>query len=71
MDWDPIGVAPPDDEYDCILWPVYRSLEAGADAVAIAALLGREAADNLGIPDAPGTAETAARLVETWRTTKE
>jgi len=29
-EWDPIGVGPdgPKDEYDCLLWPVMRQLEA-------------------------------------------
>ena len=60
--WDPIGAGTPDDEYDCLIWPVVRRLESGADAAELAAWLREEMAVHFGLDSPSGTDEAAERL---------
>jgi hypothetical protein len=46
--WDPIPGAP-DDEYDCLIWPLVRYLDEGAVRSEIAAWLQSEVATHYGI----------------------
>ena len=64
VEWDPIGVGPdgPRDEYDCLLWPVMRKLEAAASPEELMAFLAAELEDHFGAPgDAEGIAKFVAR----------
>ena len=66
LEWDPIGAATPDDEYDCLIWPVIRQLESGADAPELATWLREEMAVHFGLDSPSGTEETAERLRAAW-----
>lgn len=61
-EWDPIGVGPngPQDEYDCLLWPVMRQLEAGAAPDELRAFLAAELQEHFGHG---GDAESIAAFV--------
>ena len=66
-EWDPIGVMDdpewPRDEYDCMVGPSLRMLEAGASAGEIADYLHRETTEHFGLKgDLSNCAEFAARL---------
>lgn len=66
LEWDPIGAATPADEYDCLIWPVVRRLESGADTPELAAWLREEMAAHFGLDSVSGTEETAERLRVAW-----
>ena len=61
-EWDPIGVGPdgPKDEYDCLLWPVMRQLEADASPEELGAFLAAELEEHFGHG---GDAESIASFV--------
>jgi hypothetical protein len=61
-EWDPIGVGGdgPKDEYDCLLWPVMRQLEADAPPEELTAFLAAELEEHFGLP---GDAERIATFV--------
>ena len=40
--WDPLGIEPPRDEYDCLVPPVLRALEQGEKEEAVAAVLAQK-----------------------------
>jgi hypothetical protein len=63
-EWDPIGLVPdaPDDEYDCLIWPILRRLEDGVPAEALVAFLATQLEDHFGLqPDAANVAAFAER----------
>lgn len=68
--WDPIGVAGivhAADEYDCMLGPLLRLLQQGADASRIEAWLTAEVQTHFGLgPDASREARLADELVVWW-----
>lgn len=66
LEWNPIGAATPDDEYDCLIWPVVRRLESGADDPELAAWLREEMAVHFGLDSPSGTDEAAERLRAAW-----
>ena len=66
LEWDPIGAGVPDDEYDCLIWPVVRRLESGTDAPELAAWLREEMDAHFGIDSPRGIDETAERLHAAW-----
>ena len=64
VEWNPLGVGPdgPRDEYDCLLWPVMRKLEAAASPDELTAFLAAELEGHFGAPgDAEGIAKFVAR----------
>lgn len=70
--WDPIGVADVvDDEYDCMLAPLWQRLRNGATAAEISELLWFELEDHFGLdPHAHDVDAFANRLhawAESWR----
>ncbi len=68
--WDPIGVMDdpewPRDEYDCLVGPVLRRLEAGDAVDAVAAFLEREVRDHFGLEPVPGAARAFAERAAAW-----
>jgi len=61
---DPIGVGPdgPKDEYDCLLWPVMRQLEADASPEELCGFLAAELEEHFGHGgDAEGIASFVAQ----------
>lgn len=72
--WDPIGVADlVDDEYDCLLAPLWRRLISGASRADISEYLWYELEDHFGLdPAAHGVdafADRLAALAATWHHT--
>ena len=53
QDWDPIGCAVPEDEYDSYVWPVLGLLQEGALREVIADYLQRTADETIGCPVPP------------------
>lgn len=47
-DWDPIGCAVPEDEYDSYVWPVLKLLRNGALRAEVEAYLRRTADETIG-----------------------
>jgi hypothetical protein len=71
--WDPIGVLDdpdwPRDEYEGLVGPVLRRLEAGDTPAQLAAYLRAEARDRFGLdPDGCPPEAAAARMVAWYRT---
>ena len=72
-DWDPIGVGSggPDDEYDCLLWPVLRMLEDNAGVDTLTSFLTVELHDHFGVDGrfaAPNdSAFRSRKWFDTWR----
>jgi hypothetical protein len=65
--WDPIGGGVPDDEYDCLVWPTIKRLDAGATPEELACWLTSELSGHFGIEaTATGTEDTAQRLHDVW-----
>ena len=68
--WDPIGVYGtqhpdfewPDDEYDCLLPPLERLLDARAPATEVAAFLDSELRGHFGLTTYPDPGEFAVKL---------
>ena len=69
-EWDPIGLideGAPEDEYDCLVGPVLRHLEARTPVHEIAAFLDREMAEHFGASGATGSVAFAAKA-QAWYT---
>ena len=52
VEWDPIGAVgagAPEDEYDCVVWPLLRQLDEGATARNLASYLVAEFNDHFGV----------------------
>lgn len=68
--WDAIGLVEefPEDEYDCVVFPVLRQLQNGADVDELAAWLGDFAKDHFGVISSPkADRRAAAELMRWWR----
>jgi hypothetical protein len=70
--WDPIGVADlVDDEYDCMLAPLWQRLLKGATAAEISEFLWLELEDHFGLDphalDVDGFANRLVAWAESWR----
>lgn len=64
LEWDAIEAGTPDDEYDCMIGPLYGLVFKGSDKDQIAAWLADYRADHFGLPaDAESDARLARRLV--------
>jgi hypothetical protein len=64
--WDPIGCAPPPDEYDCLLLPLLNKLQSGCNQDFVKGFLDREIGDHFGMnPRSCGTEEFAKKVM-TW-----
>jgi hypothetical protein len=71
-EWDPIGIigpSGPDDEYDCLLWPLMRLLERGVSQENIAEYLGRELNEHFGLSIPADTPQFAGRVKAWYETT--
>lgn len=55
-----------DDEYDCLVGPLYRRLVEGVDSVAITGYLERELVDHFGLSPPPSAQSFVARLLAWW-----
>ncbi len=65
-EWDPIPGSP-DDEYDCLVWPSIKRLDAGGKSADLAEWLSAELREHFGLTS--GQAETgpiAQRLLDVW-----
>ena len=71
-EWDPIGVSGVGDavdEYDCILWPLMRMLEASESVEGIAGYLTKELREHFGLdPSDSGVLEFAVRASRWFET---
>lgn len=47
--WNPLGLLPSRNEYDCLITPVLRALERGANHVTVADVLNRHLEGNFGV----------------------
>jgi hypothetical protein len=68
-EWDPIGVIGehgPDDEYDCLLWPLMRLLEGGASVRDLTDYLQQEFTDHFGLSAAPQGSLQFAEQAKCW-----
>jgi len=72
-EWDPIRlieVGAPQDEYDCLVGPILRHLEAQDPVHAIAAFLDHEMVEHFGVSGVTGSLAFAAKArawyVERW-----
>ncbi|MDX8050588.1 hypothetical protein SK571_14455 [Lentzea sp. BCCO 10_0798] len=70
-EWDPIGVADVvDDEYDCLLAPLWDRLTRGATRASLSEYLWTEVEDHFGLDpercDVDGFAERLLALAATW-----
>lgn len=66
VDWGPIGGAP-DDEYDCMIWPIMSRLASGTDVDSLAQWLMEHTEQHLGIePEQPRERALAQSLVDQW-----
>ncbi len=66
--WDPLGVLPPRDEYDCLVAPLLRALEQGANRDSLADVLDRELRQRIGVSVARSAIEGFAAEVVRWFT---
>jgi hypothetical protein len=67
--WDPISIVGdrrPDDEYDCLLWPLMRLLEGGATARDLMHYLEQELTEHFGLSAAPQGSLQFAERVKRW-----
>jgi hypothetical protein len=67
-EWDPIGLielGAPRDEYDCLVGPILRHLEANNSVHEIAAFLDRQMVDHFGVSGVTGS-QTFAAKVQAW-----
>lgn len=68
--WDPIGVMDdpdwPRDEYDCLVAPVLRRLDAGESPESLAAFLETEVRAYFGVEPVTDAARTFAERAEAW-----
>jgi hypothetical protein len=51
LEWDAIGVWVPDDEYDCMIWPLYKLIRQRSSIHEIAAWVGDHRRDHFGLED--------------------
>ena len=68
--WDPIGVSSHPaarDEYQRYLPTVFSMLQAGADALPIAAFLDKTATESMGLAANPKHSERVAELLLDWK----
>ncbi|MFD8949717.1 hypothetical protein ACFV0B_12760 [Streptomyces xanthophaeus] len=66
-EWDPIGVADDvQDEYDCMIGPLFRRLHGGADQAVIGEFLRHELEVHFGLPASRPPEAMAARLIDWW-----
>ncbi|MEU9085902.1 hypothetical protein [Streptomyces sp. NPDC048357] len=66
-EWDPIGVADDvQDEYDCMIGPLFRRLHGGADQAAIGEFLRHELEVHFGLPSSRPPEAVAARFIDWW-----
>ena len=74
-EWDAIGIAGPttvDDEYDCMIGPLFSQLQAGSDTASLHGWIARERHDHFGLPpDTDADAALAASLVAWWERPRE
>ena len=61
MDWDAIGARVPEDEYDCMIWPLYKLIRQRCSNDEIAEWVGDLRRDT---SDLRTTARTHTRLAE-------
>jgi hypothetical protein len=69
-EWDPLGLieaGAPFDEYDCVVGPLLRRLEAGASVTSLAGYLDKEIRDHFGTP-AEGIEAFAIRATQWYST---
>jgi hypothetical protein len=74
--WDPIGVYQhpaeplqwPEDEYDCLRWPLVSLLQQSASRLEVAAFLRKELQQHFGV-DAPITDDLLNELFAWWAQT--
>lgn len=60
-----IGTGAPTDEYDCLMGPLLRRLQAEHSIEEIAAFLDREMIEHFGVPDVAGHLPFAAKA-QAW-----
>jgi hypothetical protein len=67
-DWDPIGVADhaPDDEYDCMIGPLFTRLYGGGDRSEIRKFLWHELEDHFGLDPRDQDIDGVADRLLTW-----
>jgi hypothetical protein len=69
-EWDPIGVMGdsdwPRDEYDCLVWPLLRLLEAGAGEAELAGFLRTEISEHFGLSPEHYDFPSVAHRVRAW-----
>jgi hypothetical protein len=64
--WDPIPGSP-EDEYDCLIWPSIKRLDAGAERDDLADWLSDELRDHFGLASSRAeTGPVAQRLLDIW-----
>ncbi|MEK2479480.1 MULTISPECIES: hypothetical protein [Streptomyces] len=69
-EWDPIGVADAvQDEYDCMIGPLFRRLHGGADQAEIGEFLRHELEAHFGLPSSQPPEAVATRLIAWWTAT--
>jgi hypothetical protein len=71
-EWDPIGVIGadsdgPEDEYDCLRWPLVSRFQRGASRTEVANFLREELQDHFGLNGSVSD-ETIDRLFSWWET---
>jgi hypothetical protein len=72
-EWDPIGLintGAPEDEYDCLVGPILRRLEAETSVHEIAAFLDHEMVEHFGVSGVTGSLAFAVKAqawyIERW-----
>jgi len=64
LEWDAIGAGVPDDEYDCMIWPLYKLIRQRSSDREIAALVADYRRDHFGLEyDGEADTKLAVRLV--------
>ena len=61
LEWDAIGCGVPDDEYDCMIWPLYKLIRQRSSNEEIAAWVGDQRRGHFGIE---GDREADTKLAE-------
>jgi hypothetical protein len=51
LEWDAIGAGVPDNEYDCMIWPLYRLIREHSSNQEITAWVGDQRRDHFGLED--------------------
>ena len=60
VEWDAIGAGGPDDEYDCMIWPLYDLIRRRSSSYEIAAWVGDTRRNHFGLEDDPEADRTLA-----------